>query len=378
MKKILLLVLFFSFFSLSGFAITTEQELFEQKYQLEQQKEQIKGLEDELKKYTDDKVEDSNKRVEVINGSVDRFTGVVAILGIGLPIILFLIGWFSAKNTAKKETQEFLNEWVQIKANSDFKKLAEEKLNKKLIEFESGADNKLDNKLKDFETKANSQLKEFETKYEAELNAIRQQVKITDEKQDAQGLFNKAYMLGQEEKQSEEIKVYNELIAKYKDSKLDRVQELVASAMFNKAITHEKLGKIEEATEIYDELIAQYKESKIDAVQELVVIAMISKYEWLIIQNKSLSKVKNEQSGDVNLKTEDKASFRLLDIIENAKNTSQDQEVEAWINDYKDIKNKNWSFKELRKWIDNSSHNEEVKNRINGYIDIFEKYLHRD
>lgn len=362
-RKIFLLLLFFIFFSLSGFATTTEQQLYEQKYQLEQQKEQIKGLEDELKIYTDDKVEDSNKRVEIINGSVDRFTGVVTILGIGLPIILFLIGWFSAKNTAKKETQEFLNEWVKTKADIDFKELAKEKLNVKLMEFE---------------TKANSQLNEFETKHEAELNLIRQQVKTTDEKQDAQGLFNKAYRLGQEEKYDEEIKVYNELIVKYKDSILDRVQELVAYAMFNKAVRLEQLDKSEEAIEIYDALIAFYRDLKLDAIHELIEMAIVSKYERMIIQKESLSKVEKQWIVDANRKTEDKASFGLLNIIENAKNASQDQEVKKWIDDYKDIKIKNWNFKELRKWIANSSHNEEVKNRINDYIDIFEKHLHRD
>jgi len=462
-KKLLLLALFFSSFSLSGFAITTEQQLFEQKYQLEQQKEQIKELKDELKSTKKDIEISTKEEINKINGSVDRFTSVVAILGIGLPIILFLIGWFSAKNTAKKETEEFLNEWVKIKANSDFKKLAEEKLNKKLIEFESGADNKLDNKLKNFETKANSQLKEFETKYEAELNVIRQQVKTTDERQEAERFFNKAYRLGQENKLEEAIKVYDELIAKYKDSKLDDVQEYIALSMRNKGVTLGQLNRIEESLnendmlidkykdskvdgvqeqvaeamankawafgqlgrieanikacdemivkyqdsknenmqekvaramlnkgwalgafdkqkegiEVFEELIDKYKDSELDGVQEFVAQAKVNKYELIIIQNKAFSKEEKEWIGSA-LKLEDKASFNLLSIIENAKSSSQDKEVEAWIDDYKEIKNKSWSFKELRKWIANSTHDVEVKNRISSYIDIFEKHLHRD
>jgi hypothetical protein len=360
-RKLLLLLLFF--FSLSGFATTTEQQLYEQKYQLEQQKEQIKGLEDGLKKYTDDKVEDSNKRVDIINGSVDRFTGVVAILGIGLPIILFLIGWFSAKNTAKKETEEFLNEWVKIKADGDFKELAEKKL---------------DAKLQEFEIKANDQLKEFETKYEAELNAIRQQVRITDEKQDVEILFNKAYRLGQEGKREEARVVYDQLIAQFKHSKHVGIQEHVSMAMYNNGILCAQLGKSEEAIAVYDALIRQFKNVEFNGFQDRVAKATINKYEFLIIKNREFSKEEEKWIKSINLKPENKAFYGLLRIIDKARESLQDNEIARWQEEYKEIKDPDWSFEDLKAWITNSSHKEEVKNRISGYIDTFEKHLHRD
>ncbi len=413
MKKIvwILSIFLFSTVTIQAENNTTEQKLFEQNYQLQQQKEQIKELEEKLRKYTDDKIEDSNKRVEIINGSVSRYTSaltwfgiIIALIGTLVTILLVGIAWSSrqnaileAKNTSQKETKEFLN---------DFKQLAETKLNEKL---------------NDFESKADEQFKVFEKKYEAELKIIRSKVKTTSEKQDVEILFNKAYRLGQENKNEEAIKTYDELINKYKNSKIDGVQETVILSMFNKGVVFAEIdknkdaiksydgliakiqdlkiqniqnlvfmamynkggafaknGKSEDAIKVYDELIAKFKDSKIDDAQKYVTMAITNKYELLIIEDQALSGEDKEWIKNTNFKLRDKASFKMLEIIDNAKKISQDTEVAEWLETYKDIKSKAWSFNELKEWINSSSYGEDVKSRINSYIDTFEKHLHRD
>jgi len=205
---------------------------------------------------------------------------------------------------------------------------------------------------------------------DVKLDGVQEQV--------AKVMFNKAIEVGKAYGSEEEINAYDELIVQFKDVKLDGVQERVATAMFNKAIRVGKVYGSEEEINAYDELIEQFKDVKLDGVQEQVANAMQNKYEGLIINNKALSKEENEWIESANLKLEDKASFGLLTIIDKARESRQDDEIARWQKEYKEIKSKTWSFEELKAWIANSSYNEKVKNRINGYIDTFEKHLHRD
>lgn len=418
MKKIvwILSIFLFSTINIQATNNTTEQKLYEQNYQLQQQKEQIKELEDKLRKYTDDKVEDSNKRVEIINGSVDRYTSsltwfgiIVALFGMLITGIIIFFSFKTsseAKATAREESQKLIDNWIKTKADNDFKQLAETKLNEKLNDFESKADN---------------QFKDFEKKYKVELNKIKHNVEIVDLRQDSENLYNKAYQLGQEGKFEDEIKAYDNLINKYKNSKNKYVQNALVFSMNNKGARLAEIGKISqaiimfddviskfkdsnidsiriqvvramgnkfialwledkktEAIKVYKTLTANYKDSKIDSVIAEVAHAMMNQYEFLIIDNKTLPKEDKEWIKNTNLKLEDKASFGLLEIIDNAKKISQDTEVAKWLEDYKDIKYKIWRFDELKEWINSSSYKDEVKNRISSYIDTFEKHLHRD
>lgn len=406
MKKIvwILSIFLFSTISIQATNNTTEQKLFEQNYQLQQQKEQIKELEDKLRKYTDDKVEDSNKRVDIINGSVDKFGIIISLIGTLVTVLLVVVAWSSrntAITTAREESQKLIDNWIKTKADNDFKQLAETKLNEKLNDFESKADN---------------QFKAFEKKYKVELNKIKHDVEIVDLRQDSENLYNKAYQLGQEEKFEDEIKAYDNLINKYKNSKNKYVQNALVFSMNNKGTRLAEIGKISqaiimfddviskfkdsnidsmqtqvaramgnkfialwlenkkiEAIKVYKTLTANYKDSKIDSVIAEVAHVMMNQYEFLIIDNKTLSKEEKEWIKNTNLKLEYRASFGLLEIIDNAKKISQDVEVAKWLEDYKDVKYKTWRFKELRNWIVGSSYEDEIKNRISSYIDTFEK-----
>ncbi len=432
MKKIvwILSIFLFSTVTIQAENNTTEQKLFEQNYQLQQQKEQIKELEEKLRKYTDDKIEDSNKRIEIINGSVSRYTSaltwfgiIIALIGTLVTILLVGIAW-SSRNTAIATAREESKNWIDNKAEKELqKKLDEmlkkanddiaEKANKILQTIEEKAREQRDKHEKEhlelqksYTAKEVSEIKEkaqdsksknlkdktfydywseilsffLEKDYDKSLGIIEEALRLNNltEIQKVQLYFAKGVTFGKDGKNEEAVKIYDELIDKYKDSKVDKIQEQVVIAINNKGFTLGKDGKKEEAIKIYDELIARYKNSKIDGVQEQVAMAIFNKYELLIIENKTLSKEDKEWIKNANLKHKDKASFGLLTIIDNAKKISQDLEVAKWLETYKDIKSKTWRFDELKKWINSSSYEGDVKSRINSYIDTFKNHLHRD
>ncbi len=191
----------------------------------------------------------------------------------------------------------------------------------------------------------------------------------------AKALYNKGVTLGQIDGKAEEaIKVYDELIEKFKDSKENNILEQVAKALYNKGVTLGQIdGKVEEEIKVYDELIEKFKDSKENNILEQVASALLNKIETNIISDNTNSK--EDLDLFLNLVKENKEKllkFEMLKILEKAKDFNQDEKIKNWQIEFKDTKLKDWSFDELKSWAETLEG--EVKERVLRYIDIFEKH----
>lgn len=72
----------------------------------------------------------------------------------------------------------------------------------------------------------------------------------------------------------EQVKIYEKLIDKFKESNELDIQEQVAKALMNKAIVLEKLGQIESAVDVCNELIARFRDSNEFTLQKEVAKAL--------------------------------------------------------------------------------------------------------
>ncbi len=143
-------------------------------------------------------------------------------------------------------------------------------------------------------------------------------------------LFNKGYFYGKQEKYIESIETYNLLIDKFKNLTDTDTLGYLKTALMNKIEINLILDKInsKEDLDLYFELIKDKKE-------ELL-------------------------------------KFEMLQIIEKAKKLNQDKEIKEWQVKYKDTKLVDWSFDELKTWVEKLE--KEPKERILRYIKIFENH----
>ncbi|MDN5053766.1 tetratricopeptide repeat protein [Aliarcobacter butzleri] len=191
----------------------------------------------------------------------------------------------------------------------------------------------------------------------------------------AKALVNKGVILAQIDGKSEQaIKVFDEIIERFKDSKENNILERVANAFYNKGVAFGKMdGKVEEAIKVYDEVINRFKDSKENNILEAVANALLNKIEMNLISEKTNSK--EDLDLFLNLVKENKEKllqFEMLQIFEKAKDTNQDEKIKNWQIEFKDVELGDWSFKELKTWAETLE--DEVKKRVLRYIDIFEKH----
>jgi tetratricopeptide (TPR) repeat protein len=93
----------------------------------------------------------------------------------------------------------------------------------------------------------------------------------------AKALYNKGVTLGSLGRSDEAIKVYDEVFARYKDSTETNLMVPVANALVNKGVTLGTLGRSDEEIKVYDEVFARYKDSTETKLKEIVADAHFNK-----------------------------------------------------------------------------------------------------
>ncbi|MFW2306595.1 tetratricopeptide repeat protein [Aliarcobacter butzleri] len=379
---------------------------------IEKLEKDIKELEEKFnqnnidKKEIDGKIETQDKLINIISISIGLFG--VLITG----IVIFFAFKFEkiAKGEAKEESKKEVENWIKENKNIILEPIINEG-NNLLKNIRKEADlllqdyqstmkkhnlkDELDSKEKDILEKVNILLesKEIENytfndwhskfldyfykdKFDDALKAIDNAIKITkNEIEIVSSLYNKGVILERMDGKAEEaIKVYDELIKKFKDSKENNILERVANAFYNKGVAFGKMdGKVEEAIKVYDEVINRFKDSKENNILEAVANALLNKIEMNLISEKTNSK--EDLDLFLNLVKENKEKllqFEMLQIFEKAKDTNQDEKIKNWQIEFKDVELGDWSFKELKTWAETLE--DEVKKRVLRYIDIFEKH----
>ncbi|MDN5094651.1 tetratricopeptide repeat protein [Aliarcobacter butzleri] len=353
-------------------------------------------------------IDRQDKRIEDIGTNLNYWGIGFSLIAIFTGIAVFLVNKNYAES-AKKEALISVYKWIEENKDKILEPIINEG-NNLLENIRKEADlllqdyqstmkkhnlkDELDSKEKDILEKVNILLESKETenytfndwhskfldyfyknKFDDALKAIDNAIKIaTNEFEISLSLYNKGIVLGQLEKLEEEIKVYDELMKRFKDSKEITILEQVVNALYNKGVILSKMdGKAEEAIKVYDELIEKFKDSKDNNILERVASALLNKMEMnLILENKNSKEDLDLCIGLLKDNKKQLLKFEMLKILEKAKDSNQDEKIKNWQIEFKDTKFRDWSFDELKTWAETLQ--DEAKERVLRYINIFEKH----
>ena len=167
--------------------------------------------------------------------------------------------------------------------------------------------------------------------------------------------------------------VYDELIKKFENHKDQKLQKRDEELLINKSF--ELMGKEdEEAMEILDKLITKYekREGK-EKLPEAIELAILNNLELSIITSNDDEKYVDLANQYLSDSPDTKPLLEMLDIIKNAQYLEQDDALETWKEEHKEYYFDNWSFQEMRRWI-NQMDDKGTRERVKRYIDAFENH----
>ena len=271
----------------------------ERENKLEKLEKDIKKLEEKFnqnnidKEKLDGKIGAQNKLISEIASNTNRVSWLISMFGVLITVIIIFFALKFGKDidqeiqNIKIEAEKKLKNWVDKKAESEFKPLidnAKDEIKKETLD-------RFDLFVKSLQ-KNNDKDKKYsyailfrlaivsyeENNIEEAISNLEEAITLAEtDKEYSQALFTKALILGQLGKYEEEIKVYDELIERFKNSKESNIIEHVANALVNKGSSLVQLGKLEEEIKTYDELIERFKDSKENNILEHVVRALYNK-----------------------------------------------------------------------------------------------------
>jgi tetratricopeptide (TPR) repeat protein len=182
---------------------------------------------------------------------------------------------------------------------------------------------------------------------------------------------NKIRYLIANDKIEEAIEAYDEIIDKTKDD--SRFYNDTTTAMLAKSFFLSTTDKIR-ALDILDDLIAK-ELSKGNTKSTNFECAIINAIELSIILDIDDSKYKNLLNRYIRTdeNEETMAEYEMLEILQNAQYSNQDNNIIEWDKKYKNVKLYNWDFGNLEDWI-SQIENIETRNRIINYLNYFEAH----
>ena len=192
----------------------------------------------------------------------------------------------------------------------------------------------------------------------------------------AKALYNKGVTLGKMAgKVEEEIKVYDELIEKFKESKENNILEQIAKTLYNKGVAFGEMdGKVEESIKVYDELIEKFKESKENNILEQVANALYNKgltlgemdgkvEESIKVYDELIEKFKESKENNI-LEQVANALLNKMEMNLILGNTNSKEDLDLFLNLVKENKEGLLQFEILKilEKAKDSNQDEEIKN----------------
>lgn len=285
-------------------------------------------------------------------------------------ILLFSLGYgLIARSQAEKEVKN----WIDEKADLEFQPKVEEYLkeieNKGIVllnKIKEEADNlniEHKNKIDEFDLMK----KELSMK---EKEQIKDNIESLEDKEENDYDFDDWYSKFVEEYYKNNFNQALGYIDKLFDLADKDLQKI--KVFFAKGITLEKLEKNEEAIAEYDNLIARFKNSKNENILEYVASTLIHKMENLLINNQDILETFEFAKKQFVTNKKVMVKISLLNILYNSQKVTQDSEIEEWTEEYSDTLFTDFDLYELYKWSE-SIKEENVKERIKRYIEVFKE-----
>ncbi|RXJ90482.1 hypothetical protein CRV01_04800 [Arcobacter sp. CECT 8983] len=336
--------------------------------QIIQKENEIKVLEkkiDELRKDKNslsnykDIIDRQDKRIEDLNHYFFWY-------GILITILLFGVSYISYRFTSN-ESKDIVNDWLNKNKEEILKPIHKE-------------GNEL---LSNIEDKA---LKFYQKQVNDLNNDLNIDEKLTENQQETLAKVNQ--ILEHKEKEKYTFDDWNSKFIDYFykgkfDNALVAIDNAIIKAennldlsfgLLRKGIFLVKVERYSDAMDIYDELIDRFKYSKEINILKNVSDGISNKIELSLIENKEYSKKDLDLYFElVKDKKDELIYYEILTLLEKAKHNEIDEKIISWKEEFKDTLIEDWSFEELKTWA-NSFEDEEVKDRLLRYIDIFEKH----
>ena len=178
--------------------------------------------------------------------------------------------------------------------------------------------------------------------------------------------IQQAYLFDNEER----MEVYDELINKFKNHENRELQSKIEDLLINKSF--ELMGNNDEgAMQILDNLIDKYEKEGKSKLPEEIEIAILNNLELSIITNNDDEKYIDLANKYLSDSPDTKPLLDMLNIIKNAQDLNQDEALAEWKNNHGDYHFDDWSFQEVRRWINNVE-DKETRERVIKYINAFE------
>ena len=178
-----------------------------------------------------------------------------------------------------------------------------------------------------------------------------------------------AYLFDKDERAD----IYDALIEKFENTNDIKLQKRVEELLINKSF--ELMGKEdEEAMDILDKIINKYenREEK-ENLPESVDLAILNNLELSIITANDDEKYVELANKYLSKSPETKPIIEMLEIIKNSQYLEQDEAFNQWLQDNKKYHFEDWSFEEMKRWVNNMD-DPETKKRVKKYLDAFENY----
>jgi|GEM_PF-6481918 len=174
------------------------------------------------------------------------------------------------------------------------------------------------------------------------------------------------------DKLEEAIDAYNEIIENSKND--NRFYNEVSKAMLEKSFFLSTKDKIK-ALDVLDELITRELTNG-DTKSQNFEFAVINAIELSIILDIDDSKYKNLLETYIKPENREEtiAEYEMLQILQKAQYSNQDETIRKWDKRYKSVKFDNWDFGNLEDWI-TLIEGDEAKNRIIDYLNYFEQKI---
>ncbi len=386
-----------------GQIIQKEDELKELRNKLEESKLEKEKIKKDFENYNE-KIEWQNKRIEDLNLYLTLY-------GFLITALLFIASYLSYRFTSSN-ANKIVNNWIKENKEQILAPIKEEakefqqNIENEALKFyqeqlkEFKIDDKLDTSLQLSQREILQKVNDILDKREKEeytfddwfskyltfrfkdnkkaLIFINKAIKhSTSDKERISAMFSKAKFLTDIDDKSkilEGIKVYDEISKKFKNSNDDGIENDRLISMYNRGIAYLKLEDREKEIESYDSFLNDCDDyAGKNNLASTILNALLNKIESKIIVGKDIQNdlylVKK-----FDLNNESNLIITILELIEKAKNESQDTEIEKVQLEYKNVKiRKNWSFNELKTWA-NSFEDEKVKERLLKYLNIFENH----
>ena len=352
--------------------IKLSDERDEREKKIEKLETDIKKLEDEFnknnvdKKEIDGKLEKTKDIIDRQDLRLDDLNFYLALYGFLITILLFVASYLSYRFTSSN-ANEIVQNW--IKNNKE-----------EILE-------PIRNEAKDLQKNIEKEALYF---YQEKLKEFRIEDKLDESQKKNQKLILEKVNEILEKKEKNEYTFddwYSKFLTFKNDKKhLDRALYFLEKAwnhtntdiekvrvLFNKGYFYGRQEKFSKSIETYNILIDKFKNLTDTDTLWYLKTALMNKIEINLILDKTNSKEDLDLYFElIKDKKEELLKFEMLQIIEKAKKLNQDKEIKEWQVKYKDTKLVDWSFDELKTWVEKLE--KEPKERILRYIKIFENH----